>query len=128
MDEHWAFAPRISLPLDENKLANITSFGVQQPIKVEVVRGEDGTKQYIVVDGRQRIRYAREANKRLAKQGEPLLTVPVTASKDSGEDTLVALNVGLNEARTDDGLLEKAEKAARMKLRCQSVQAIAVAF
>jgi ParB family chromosome partitioning protein len=112
VDEHWAFDPRITLPVDENKLANIQA----------------GNVSYIVVDGRQRVRMAREANKRLKKAGEPLLEVPVVVEKDSDEDTLVALNTSLNEVGVQDDLLAKAEKAARLKTRGKSIGQIAEIF
>jgi len=127
-DEHWAFDPRITLPIDENKLANIQAFGVQKPVRVEKVDLEDGTPQYIVVDGRQRVRMAREANKRLKKAGEPTLEVPCIIEKGSDEDTLVSLNTSLNEVSVQDDLLAKAEKAARLKVRGKTINQIAEIF
>lgn len=127
-DEHWAFDPRISLPLDEHKLANIKHFGVQKPVKVEAVVNDAGETEYIVVDGRQRVRMAREANKQLKKEGEPLLEVPCIVEKGSNEDTLVELNASLNEVSVQDDLLAKAEKAARLKTRGKSIAEIARIF
>lgn len=128
VDEHWAFDPRISLPLDENKTRNIMVYGVQKPVKVEKVEGPNGP-EYIVVDGRQRVRMWREAQRRLEKEGSPLLPgIPCVIDEGNTEDTLVSLNVSLNAVAVQDNLLARAENALRLKVRGASVESIAVDF
>lgn len=127
-DEHWAFDPRIHLPLDEAKTANVKFYGVQKPVKVERIPHE-GDYQYIVVDGRQRVRMWREANKQLKKEGEPLLPgVPCVIEEGNTEDNLVELNTSLNEVSVQDDLLAKADKALRLKAKGNSVAKIAAIF
>lgn len=128
-DDHALFDPRITLPLDENILANIQEFGVKIPPLLEEVKDEEtGEVQLLVVDGRQRIRYAREINKRLKKIGEPPRSIPVLIQKNTDENDLVALQSGLNDGRVGDDLLGLAERAAMFKRRSTKIEDIAVAM
>ncbi len=65
-----------------------------------------------VVDGKQRVRCAREANKRILAKGGEVLRVKVILEKGSDADVLATLIV-TNEFNQTDGPLAKAQKCAR---------------
>jgi len=125
--DHQLWDERIKLPLDERMVLNIMELGVREPIVV-VVQGKGEARVAAVVDGRQRVRHAREANKRLVKRGEPALQVPVIAEKGMSEREQTLLSASLNEIRQDDPVMTKAAKAARMKSKGSSYSEIALAF
>lgn len=125
--EHQLWDERINLPIDESMVLNIMALGVREPVVV-VVQGKGDKRVAAVVDGRQRVRHAREANLRLAKRGEPTLQIPVIAEKGMSDQEQTLLSASLNEQRQDDPVMTKAAKAARMKARGSSFQEIALAF
>lgn len=125
--EHQLWDERIKLDIDESMVLNIMELGVREPVVV-VVQGKGDNKLAAVVDGRQRVRHAREANKRLLKRGEPALQVPVIAEKGMSEKEQTLLSASLNEIRQDDPVMTKAAKAARMKARGSSFKEIALSF
>jgi len=92
--------------IDEAMVRNIMCLGVKEPVLVS----KDGDRLR-VVDGRRRVLHAVEANKRLTKQGEPPLEIPVMLEKGDDEH-LASVMVSLNEMRRDDTPLTKARKAA----------------
>ena len=112
--EHHLWDERINLPLDENMVLNIMALGVQESVRVEVEKTKGNGKCAYVVDGRRRVMHAREANRRLKKQGEPPVRVPVIAERNTEEKDLSMLTVALNEIRLDDPMMVKAAKASRM--------------
>ncbi len=126
--EHPLWDERILLPLDESMVKNIMALGVQESVRVEVEKGTDGSKVPYVVDGRRRVMHAREANKRLKTLGEPPVTVPVIAEKNTNAEDLSMLTISLNEIRKDDPMMVKAAKAGRMQARGMSTKQIALAF
>ena len=65
---HSLYDERIHLPLDEAITLNIMALGVREPI---LVWKDPETGKVLVVDGRQRVRHAIEANRRLTARGEP---------------------------------------------------------
>lgn len=104
--DHPLYDERVALPLDEALVRNIMVFGVIEPI---VVR-KNGTFVE-VVDGRQRVRAAREANARLREQGSEPLAVPAVVKRgDSGQIMGIMLSTFL---RQDDTPIAKAQKVAR---------------
>lgn len=108
--DHPLYDERIHLPLDEATVRNIMHFGVKVPI---LVKKDTETGQVMVVDGRQRVRHAIEANKRLAEQGRPLLEVPAIVVRGSNEDAF-DLTIITNEIRQNDTPLVRAGKMAKM--------------
>lgn len=113
---------RIKLEVNEDLVKNIAYYGVKSPILVR----QDGTK-FVVVDGRQRVRAARVANIRAAERGEILLKVPVLPCV--GNDAMMTgIMVSTNEQRTDDDVLVKATKAARMLEFGSDKSEICIAF
>lgn len=79
--EHALYDERIKLPLDEERVANYAFYGVLKPVLVK----KDGDR-LLVIDGRQRVRYARAANKELKKRGGDLIRVPVIVKKGDDAD------------------------------------------
>jgi len=122
--EHELWDERIRLPLEEPMILNIMAFGVKETITLR--KGPEA--RYEVVDGRRRVMHAREANKRLKKQGEPLLYVPATV--ESGDEVHVSgVAISLNEIRRDDDTIVKAEKCIRLLARNgNDIKAAALAF
>lgn len=106
--EHPLYDERAKLDADPAMVATIKMFGVIEDV---VVRKNGDTLE--VLDGRQRVKNARAANKELKKEGKDLVRVPVTIRKG---DDIEAAGVGLvtNEVRTADSPLIKAKKAQRM--------------
>lgn len=66
-EKHPLYDPRIDLPLSEEMVLSIMLKGVVEPI---IVWKDPETGDTVVVDGRQRVKNAREANKRLRRQKE----------------------------------------------------------
>ena len=109
--EHELWDERIKLPLEESMVQNIMALGVKETVTVR-----RGPKGYEVVNGRRRVLHSREANKRLKKQGEPLVKVPALV-ETGDENHMEKLTISLNEIRKDDDTLTKAEKCIRLLQR-----------
>lgn len=107
--EHPLYDERVKKAIDPAMVANVKTFGVETPIMI-TKKGD----QVLVVAGRQRVRWARAANEELVKEGvAELVEVPAVLHK--GDDVaLFGKMVTENEAREDDDILTKAEKAKRM--------------
>ena len=119
---HALFDERVLLPVEEKLVLNIMAFNVKQPVIV-TKNGDD----IEVVDGRQRVRAAVEANKRLAKEGKETLRIPVMLQKGDDAD-LFGMSVFLNEQRRDDSVALKAKKAQRLLSMGKSEDEVAVVF
>ncbi len=104
--EHALYDARINRPLNSDRVANYAFYGVLKPVLVK----KDGDR-LVVVDGRQRVRYARAANKELAKRGEDLIRVPVIVKKGDDDD-LFAMGRAANLHETSD-LIDQARDAQR---------------
>jgi ParB family chromosome partitioning protein len=120
--EHPLYDPRIKLPVNENLVRNIMVYGVIDPIKVRK-EGDDP----VVVDGRQRLRAAREANKRLVAEGKEPILVPVIPKRGS-DATMFGVLISANENRQNDDILAKIDKAGRMLDMGKTEDDIAIAF
>lgn len=101
------YDPRVAMSLDENLVLNVMAYNVKQPVIV----AKDGD-DIVVVDGRQRVRAAVEANKRLKKEGKTTIKIPVMLQRGDSKD-LFGMTIFLNEQRQDDSPVAKAEKAKR---------------
>jgi ParB family chromosome partitioning protein len=113
---------RISLDVDENLVKNIKMYGIQSPV---ICRNDDGN--FVVVDGRQRVRAARQANEELSAAGEVTLKVPVITVM--AEDRVVSgIMVSTNEIRRADAILTKARKAARLFNQGLSHDEVSISF
>jgi ParB/RepB/Spo0J family partition protein len=120
--DHALFDERVFLPVDESLVRNIMVYGIQQPVNVRLEEG----KLY-VVDGRQRVRAAREAAKRMTGAGEQTIKVPARVTR--GDDARVAgIMISNNELRQGDELLVKARKASRLLDQLGGINEVALAF
>jgi len=119
---HHLYDERVDIPLNPAFVANIMSLGVKKNVIVSKI-GERG----YVVDGRQRVRAARAANRKLIEMGEPPLRVPIVAQKGE-ESLLMAIGVATNEFNHEDSPLTKARKAQRLRDRGLSDEEIATTF
>ena len=116
------FDPRIKMPLDDALVKNIMFQGIIEPV---VITKRDG--QAIVIAGRQRVRAAREANKRLEEMGKEPLNVPCVVRRGNEAD-LFGVSISENENRQDDSPLGKAEKCARYLSMGKSEEEAALTF
>ena len=106
--EHPLFDERVLLPVDEALARNIQIHGVIEPV---VIR-KNGDDVIEVIDGRQRVRSARLANKRLEAEGKEPVLVPVV--RRVGVDAQhYGVMISANELRRDDTPLARARKAGR---------------
>lgn len=120
--DHYLYDDRIKLPVDEGMVKNIMFRGVLQPAIVQ----KDGEK-LLVVDGRQRVRAAREANKRLKKEGKEPVRIEVKLDR-SGESDAMGILISTNEFRRDDTPLAKARKLERYLAMGRSEDEAALLF
>lgn len=120
--KHPLFDKRVKLPIDEAKVENVAEFGVHTPVDVvkEIVAADclpaegcaAGEEVLVVVKGRQRVKWARAANLLLKAAGKELLRVPVQVKKlEVG--VAFGIMMGENSCREEEGMLAKADKAAR---------------
>jgi ParB family chromosome partitioning protein len=120
--KHPLYDARINLPLDEALVRNISVNGVIEPVVVT----KEGDK-VLVVDGRQRVRAAVEANKRLEKEGKEPLKVTCVLRRGSESD-LFGVAISANENRQDDTPLGRAHKCQRLMNMGRTEEEAAIAF
>jgi len=120
--EHPLYDERIKLPLDEGLVRNIMMNGVIEPIVITKLQD-----QPVVVDGRQRVRCAAEANKRLTAEGKEPVRVTAVVRKDQ-DINLFGVSISANENRQDDTPLGRARKCARYLSMGHTEQEAAVVF
>lgn len=116
-ETHELYDERVNLPVSESLVASIlyAPNGDQpQGVLVPISCARDPeTGQVVVVNGRQRVKAAIEANKRLKKQGLPPLRVRwIPAPR--GTKSKMALAITSNEHAQEDTPLGRAKKAARL--------------
>lgn len=121
---HALYDERAEMPLDENMVLNIMHHGVFEPI---IVRKDPENGETQVVAGRQRVRCAIEANKRLKAQGLEAIAVPGVVRRDN-EHELMAVMIGENEIRQNDSPLTRAAKMQRLLSRGSSEAEIGIVF
>lgn len=120
--EHPLYDERAKLPVSEPFLLNIMAKGVKQAVSVQ----KDGNR-VLVVAGRQRVKAAREANRRFKKQGETPMLVPCFVERGSDGDMMGTM-IAENAHREGDSPLVCAKKAQRMLDRVKSEEEVALAF
>ena len=119
---HPQYDPRVEWPVDENLVKSIMAFGVKIAILIE----KDGDA-LIVVDGRQRVKAALEANKRLEAEGKEKLRIKAFVERGSEAD-IFGVSIIANENRQDDTPLTRANKAQRLLNMGKTENEVAVAF
>jgi len=111
--KHYLFQSRAIDPLDEQMINSIMEHGVLEP-PIVVYAGQDaeGSDVYEVVDGRQRVRCAVEANRRLENRKDRPRRI-VCKVKDAGAESHgVRLKNILNEHRKEADPMTRAEGMA----------------
>ncbi len=121
---HPLYDERIHLPLDEAMVLNIMDQGVIEPI---VVWKDKETGLVCVVDGRQRVKHAKEANIRLQREGKEPLHVPGVVRIGSANRMQQAM-VSANEINRPDTPLGRAKKMADMLARGNDDEDLALFF
>lgn len=113
---HKLFDERVFLDLEEEKILAAMEHGVGGVI--EVVKEDD---RLLVVSGRQRTKYLREANKRLAEQGLPPKTLRAVLLRSSEGPRKAPSTIDMtgamireNALRTDLTPLQKGSLASRL--------------
>lgn len=110
--EHPLWDERIKMPVDETDVLNVLAHGIIEPASVRRNGERRGKPIVEVLDGRQRTRWLREANKRLRKAGKDPMRLPATVKR--GDDKQVtALQISANEIRKGDTPLVRAQKIKR---------------
>lgn len=113
---HPLYDPRVSLPVSEGLVGSMMLVGW---IGSVVVTKEPGSDEPLVVDGRQRVKAAREAAKRMKAAGLPPLKVTAVyrewGAAKTGPGSMAAIGVAANEHAQAPGILERAEKAQRLQ-------------
>lgn len=113
---HPLYDERVNLPVREWLVKNIMKFGVREPIEVRQNGTDPATGHFIVecVYGRQRVKAAREANRRLREEGNSAELIKVPAKIVRGNDsTMTGVMISENEQRQDDDIVVKAQKLER---------------
>lgn len=121
--EHPLYDERIKLPLDEGLVRNIRKFGVLEAV---LVRKNGHLVE--VMAGRQRVRAAREANRRNNEEGMQPIAVPVFVKRPRADGDALGVMISENENRQDDDPLTRAKKASRMMDFGASEHEVAVSF
>lgn len=97
-------------------IRSVMKRGVLQPIRVRLNGTTKGGKPIVeVIDGRTRVRAAREANRRLVAAGGEAILVSGIQTK-AAEADLAEMVVEMNEARREILPLERARKAQRLHM------------
>jgi ParB family chromosome partitioning protein len=106
---------RVNLPLDEALVVNMmfAPDGVPQGV-LEPGLGARNTEtgKVEMIDGRQRVKAAREANRRLREQGLEPIRMPVLIQR-ANKHRAMGMLISANEHRQDDTPIGKAKKAQR---------------
>jgi ParB family transcriptional regulator, chromosome partitioning protein len=104
---HILYDERVKLPVDQIDVDDVKLNGVIEPV---IARKEDG--KVIVIAGRQRTKWLREANRQLRKEGQPPRGLPVIFKRSEARD-LFGLTLSENAHRTDLTPMQKARIAAQ---------------
>jgi len=115
---------RVHLPVDEKLVLNIMHLGVLQPI---IVSKNTETGATEVVAGRQRVKAAREANRRLEAKGAEPIQVPATVKRADGM-TLASATAAENALREAETHIGRAEKMAKLMQLGRTEADLAIIF
>ena len=122
--DHPLYDERVHDPLDDAMVRNIMALGVIEPV---VINKNTETGRVEVVAGRQRVKNAREANRRLYELGRAPIKVPAVIRKGEGAE-LASVAVSENEIRRADSAMVKARKMCQLEGMGHDHEAIATAF
>lgn len=121
-EAHPLYDARVKLPVEDGLVRNIMVYGVLEPVLIS----KEGDKS-LVVAGRQRVKAALEANKRLHKEGKEKIKVPCMFRRGESHD-LFGVLISENENRRDDDVLAKALKLQKFLNMGRSEEEAAIAF
>mgnify|MGYP001568317085 CR=1 FL=1 len=125
---HPLYDERVHLPLDEAMVLNIMQNGIIEP---GVVRKnghrEDGSPVVEIVDGRQRYKCGKEADRRLRLEGKEGIRYPAVRRQGDSVD-LFGVMISANEIRKGDDSIVRAKKLARYLATGKSKAEAAIAF
>jgi ParB family chromosome partitioning protein len=127
-EKHPLYDDRVHAPLNESMVLNIMFQGVIQPIEVSK---DPETGLVEVVTGRQRVKNAIEANRRLMERGLEPKMVPAyirLIPRAQRAEMLSAAMVSENAIRTDETPIQRAAKMARQLNSGRSEEHVAVLF
>lgn len=96
---------RLARTLKPGFLANIARDGVRTPITIAKI--DDVAT---VIAGKSRVRAARAANRRRAKEGMPLIKIRCVMLRDTSKGSILSAMIGENNAREEDDLADRIEK------------------
>jgi ParB family transcriptional regulator, chromosome partitioning protein len=123
-EKHPLYDERVGFEPTESMILNVMVNGVIEPI---IVWKDTESGKTFVVDGRQRVKSCREANKRIRKAGGDPHRIPAIVKRmDPG--TSVGVMITLNEQRTADTPLNLARKADRMIELGKTEEEVAIAI
>ncbi len=119
---HPLYDERVHLPVDEGLVRSIDKHGVLQSILLR----RNGDLLEVAI-GRQRVKAAREVNRRRREDGRP--AIRIMASFRRGEDkSFIEAGIAENERRRPDEILIKAAKANRALQYGSTMEEIAEEF
>jgi ParB family chromosome partitioning protein len=107
---HPLYDPRVKDPIDHALVASIKMKGVIEPI---IFWKDPESGDVCVVDGRGRVRCAREANRQLREEGQVPKTVPGILGKGDAKSAM-GLMVLANEGRREPTAMGRADMAVRL--------------
>jgi len=125
--KHALYDPRVHLPVDEATVRNMMVNGVLEPILVRKNGEKDGKAIVECIAGRQRVKAALEANRRLVAEGKEPIRVPATVRRGD-EATLFGILISENEIRHGETPMSRAEKVARYMNMGRSEEDASIAF
>jgi ParB family transcriptional regulator, chromosome partitioning protein len=129
-EKHPLYDDRVHLPVDEKLVLNMmfAPDGVPQGVlePVTVARNTENGKVEVVI-GRQRVKAAREANKRLKKRGLEPIRVPAQIQRVNAHRGM-GMIISENEQRQNDTPLGRAKKMQRYLDLGRDAGEIAVLF
>ena len=123
---HVLYDERVHSQPNERMVRSIMHKGVTTAI---IIAKDPETGRTCVVDGRQRVINAREANRRLIERGEEPIQVPGVVRKFGGSGAdLADVMVLTNELREQDTPLNRAKKMQRLSELGRDEEAIGLVF
>lgn len=127
-EEHPLWDERARAPVDPAMVANVMKYGILETVVVRKVKLASGDTRVEVVYGRQRVKWAREANLQLVEaKSKDRIRIPVMLVRTTNEKDQAGMIEAENGVRVVDDQMTKARKAQRLMVRqLMSEQEVAV--
>ena len=121
--DHPLYDPeKTALPISEEQVENVMMLGIIEPIIVQREKDKKEKWRIVVEDGRQRVKWLREANRRLRKARKPPKMIMAVWNKNDP----TAVMISANSFRADESASSKAAKIKRYVDQGHTVQEAAV--